>query len=273
MAPNIFGIWTPRNSSPRRFRAWTHTPNIQEYTSPPTPKQLPTPKSRRTISTDLDEAAVAELTTQAQAWRKEAAKLEKEAAAMVESQDTAEMGVATVAGQARLDDRAPAQENQQQRVEEIRQKAENLQRRARAADAAVDAYRAANRTADELQKLTSNFDSHIELQLGALLAQRNIKASDLVGMWQGPRASAAASLRPAPGSMRLIFPWQQETDHRHELTRSEFNNGVAKLGFRVNGQPVSSQAISKLFDLIYFTDYLVATEDQLHLLKNLLCLN
>ena len=95
MAPNIFGIWTPRNSSPRRFRAWTHTPNIQEYTSPPTPKQLPTPKSRRTISTDLDEAAVAELTTQAQAWRKEAAKLEKEAAAMVESQDTAEMGVAT----------------------------------------------------------------------------------------------------------------------------------------------------------------------------------
>ena len=50
---------------------------------------------------------------------------------MVESQDTAEMGVATVAGQAfgRL---SACTRKSAAKVEEIRQKAENLQRRARA---------------------------------------------------------------------------------------------------------------------------------------------
>ena len=91
----------------------------------------------------------------------------------------------------------------------------------------MDAYRAANRTADELQKLTSNFDSHIELQLGRYLPSATSGASDLVGMWQG----LGLRLRPHAASAGLDaidIPMAAGTDHRHELTRSEFNCGVAK---------------------------------------------
>ena len=72
MAPNASRLWTPRLTF-SHFRAWTHTPSINEYSGPP-----PSSTGRKRTPTTLDESNAREtLETQLAGWEKEIADIEK----------------------------------------------------------------------------------------------------------------------------------------------------------------------------------------------------
>ena len=83
MAPNASRLWTPRLTV-SHFRAWTHTPQINEYPSPQTEQPS---RGRKRTPTTLDEGDAREtLEASLAGWEKEIAEIEKQ----YETQDGAQ---------------------------------------------------------------------------------------------------------------------------------------------------------------------------------------
>jgi hypothetical protein len=252
-------IWTPRMTKRWHGRQLTFHPKISEPYSPPKPPTMPQVVGSPTLRGAKDEDAIL---VRAERWSEEADRLDERGAAIRLELGAPPSVVEQHGGDGEDEAASPSLVVKTDKELAIDQQAARLRARAAAAKEAVAANRGIAALEVELSALTEAIDSRLDVQLGATLVRRGIKAGEIIGSWPKSQrvrmeqqkkevqegataqARAAARARVARAVEREVRSWTPQ------LLRIDFVDAVVKLDLMQSGQPAQRHAIGVLFDSI-----------------------